>query len=239
MSKNILRHILTIYVICCTTIVWADEIVVIETEESWANKSGSGFALELFNEINKVVDLPLKITPAPFARAIKIFQKKQAECYLGGDKKAAWDYMNIHALESTPFFEGRVEVFTLHYQPTISSVDTLKTKIIGVQNAVHSLMRNIQHLKLNFEVVNTSLQNYKKLQRGRIDAFIGYGAHLPASIADSIHSDPGFVLYANKESLVCHSTINNQKIIDTFNKGLAEIKANGTYQALYNKYFDW
>ncbi|MGL1934278.1 MAG: transporter substrate-binding domain-containing protein [Fibrobacterales bacterium] len=237
MSKKTFRNLVIIWLICGTTMVGAGEIAVIEIAESWATESGSGFALDLFTEINKVVDLPLEITPVPFSRAIKMFKEKQATCYLGGDKKAAWDYMNMHALESTPFFEGRVEVFTLRSQPIISSVDTLKTKIIGVQRAVHSLMKNLKHLELNYATVNSTLQNYFKLQKGRIDAFIGYGEHLPSEMSASIHNDPGFVLYANNESLVCHVTKSNQRIIDTFNKGLAEIKSNGTFQALYKKYF--
>ncbi len=237
MSFNIFKYILIIFFFFSSTVILADEIVVIEIEDGWADKSGNGFALELFNEIDKVIDLPLELTPVPFARAIRMFQVKKAVCYLGGDETAAWDFLKTKVITSSAFLEGRIEVFTLRSQLKISDVKTLKMKKVGVQRSVHSLMEKLDHLKLDFDIVNSTLQNYKKLQMGRIDAFIGYKEHLPGNIIDSIHNDPGFVLYASKESLVCHENKNTQSIIEKFNKGLTEIKVNGTFQTIYKKYY--
>jgi len=235
--KTILRLLLAVYVSCSFSTNAADMLVV-EIAEPWAKFDGTGYAVEVFDAVQKVTDLDLELSVFPFARAIAMFKQKQSACYLGGDEQVALDYLNIEVIASEPFYESKIFVFTLRDQALIEYKEQLQNKRVGINLGVGLETLGLEQIDFqSIETVASVEMNYKKLKAGRIDAFLAYQSHLPRNYLKELNYSKGFPIYINLEKLACHPSQTNKLRIQLFNEGLREIRNNGLLNQLFKKYF--
>lgn len=145
------------------------------------------------------------------------------------------DFSNIYYENSAVFVSA---------QNKFKSVDELAGKNIGVQNGTSHQSYLLEKLKDKGvkAVPYASYQNaLMDLTSGRVDAVFADTAvaaewlkthagyqRVGAPIKDAKYFGTGFAIAVNK---------GNKTLLDSLNQGLAAIKANGTYQKLYDKYF--
>ena len=142
---------------------------------------------------------------------------------------------------SSPYFDA-VQLIAVKADAKVSKLDDLKPLKVGVQNgttgeeAVSKLQgKNSPNIK-RFESTPLAL---KELEAGGVDAVvadngvvINYVANNAGSKFKTV-SDPNFT----PEQYGIAVKKGNADLLAKLNKGVADIKADGTYEAIYKKYF--
>lgn len=136
---------------------------------------------------------------------------------------------------SDPYFTANQSIL-VKTGSDITSLDGLEGKRIGVQRGTTGadLAATVQGAKISrFELIDDA---FNALAAGRVDAVVNdfavsaYAATKrdDFAIAAQVPTEEGYGLVFSKE---------NPALRDAFNAGLEEIKANGTYDEIYQKWF--
>lgn len=201
-------------------------------------KEIEGFDIDLMNAIAEKMGVKATFKPAEW------------QALLGGLDKGDYDLI-FSAMSKKEAAEANVEFSDVYYllpdviivakgnPKAISSKDDLKDKIVGVQ-----LGSGSEQLadKLTTEVGFKELKKYKltqdamnDLKAGRIDAVIaGYTFALEQAKVDpsfEVSSEP-----LETAELVGVFRKGSTALVEAFNKALADVKADGTYDALVKKW---
>lgn len=234
-QSQIIKKLSCIFIIIFSTNAQSVSLTM-QLIEGWVEENEKGFALEVFNAINNEVKIPFELYKMPTARAFRYFSQQKTNCFLGGDKKAAYEMLNINVLASEPFLTTSMIIMTATSQPKISSLKQLEGKTLGVEFGV-----NLNIFDVDFSKIQIAYGHYKNqlqmLALNRLDARIGYYPDKESTLKN-IHFDRNLVLYSNDDSLICHVTEENRQLISRFNLGLRTIKQNGVFKKLWNKYFE-
>ena len=159
----------------------------------------------------------------------------------------------IAAMDVTPERAKQVDFSDIYYansavfvaaKDKFAAVDQLKGKNIGVQNGTSHQSYLLEQMKAQ-EVKAVPYASYQNalldLGNGRVDAVFadtavaaewlkkngGYQM-VGKPVTDAKYFGAGFAIAVNK---------GNKALLDSLNQGLAAIKADGSYQKLYDKYF--
>ncbi|MCL4078007.1 ABC transporter substrate-binding protein [Coriobacteriia bacterium Es71-Z0120] len=201
-------------------------------------KEIEGFDIDLMNAIVEKMGVKATYRPAEW------------QALLGGLEKGDYDVI-FSAMSKKEAAEANVEFSDVYYllpdviivakgnPKGITSKDDLKDKIVGVQ-----LGSGSEQLadELNPEIGFKGLKKYKltqdamnDLKAGRIDAVIaGYTFALEQAKVDpsfEVSSEP-----LESAELVGVFRKGSTSLVEAFNKALAEVKADGTYDALVKKW---
>ncbi len=231
--KTIHRLTLTFLLSCS----WQASAATVATQnlKGWVLPDGSGYAHEIFQAVVNESELDLELSIQPLTRAIKNFQDKKVDCFLGGDQQIFRDLVGIDVLSSELFLRNNFVISTLKTHPMISSVDQLEGFTIGLERGI-----DINILKDDFSKVEVReglfANQLEMLKLGRIRAILGYYPD-HKDIFDQLHFDPKFVQYSYSDRLNCVVSESNKTLIERFNQGLKGIKQKGIYQQIYKKYF--
>ncbi|MBC7266615.1 MAG: amino acid ABC transporter substrate-binding protein [Coriobacteriia bacterium] len=201
-------------------------------------KEIEGFDVDLMNAIAAKMGVKATFKPAEW------------QALLGGLEKGEYDLI-FSAMSKKEAAEANVDFSDVYYElpdviivakgnpKGIKSKTDLKDKIVGVQ-----LGSGSEQLadKLNPEIGFKDLKKYKltqdamnDLKAGRIDAVIaGYTFALEQAKVDpsfEVSSEP-----LESAELVGVFRKGSTALVEAFNKALAEVKAEGTYDALVQKW---
>lgn len=116
---------------------------------------------------------------------------------------------------------AKIYIFTGKGQKTINNLSELKGKKVGARFGM-PYGNTFDNAGLNVEMVKSIQSNIKKLDKGRIDAFIAYvpdayDAFKSLEIPPYPH-DLDKPIAVHEDCLVCRDV--PPEVIDTFNKGL-------------------
>ena len=172
------------------------------------------------------------------------------DALLTGLKQDRWDLV-ISSHGITPEREKQVLFSTPYYdnsalfvgqQGKFTSIDQLKGKKVGVQNGTtHQKFITDKHPEIT-TVPYDSYQNAKlDLQNGRIDAVFGD----TAVVTEWLKSNPKLAAVGDKVTdkayfgtgLGIAVRQGNTDLQQKFNAALEKVKKDGTYQTIYNKWF--
>lgn len=204
--------------------------------ERWIEEDGTGFAIEIYRAVFEQIGIPVTGTYRPTKRAIKDYERKRSDCFLGGDEQSSLDYIGLSVIASEPIIKVQYVAYTLKNQTKIMSRDALEGKVIGIKRGVKADTFKLDGLNIQFSIVDTVTQNIAMLKSGRIDVFMSVYPDEKELIND-LHFEPSLVLYTYTETLHCHQSPENKAFLDSFNKGLQSIKENGVYRDIYQKYY--
>ncbi|MCT7653870.1 lysine/arginine/ornithine ABC transporter substrate-binding protein [Oceanimonas sp. NS1] len=159
----------------------------------------------------------------------------------------------IAAMDITPERAEQVDFSDIYYENSavfvapagqFNAIEALKDKTVGVQNGTS----HQKYIQDNLESDGLDPRAYPSVQdalldltNGRIEAVFadtavvgdwlakseGYDV-VGEAVTDDNYFGTGFGIAVTK---------GNQELLDQLNQGLAELKANGTYDRLYGKYF--
>jgi polar amino acid transport system substrate-binding protein len=221
-------------------------VVTVGTDAAYApfesqNERGEivGFDIDVVNAIAKQAGFEVKFVNTPWEGIFNALAQGDRDMIVSAvtitdERRQTMDF-------SDPYFDA-AQLIALRNESKVTTFDQLKKLKVGVQTgttgdeAVTKLLgRNSTSIK-RFESTPLAL---KELESGGVDAVVAdngvvahYVANNPAGRFKTV-SDPAFV--PEQYGMVVRK--GNAELLGKLNKGLAEIKADGTYARIYAQYF--
>ena len=196
----------------------------------------TGIDMDLIKAIADDQGFEIEITNPGFDAAINAVQSGQADGMIAGmsvtdARKETFDFSDSYYTANT--------ILGVKESSTISSYEDLNGKTVGVKNGTASqtfLTENQSKYGYKIKTFADGSSMYDSLNTGAIDAVMDDEPVLKYSISQGqklktpIEGTPiGETAFAVKKG-------SNPELIEMFNKGLANLKANGEFQKILDKY---
>ena len=201
-----------------------------------SNNKYTGIDMDLIKAIAKDQDFTIEITNPGFDAALNAVQSGQADGMIAGmsvtdARKETFDF-------SEPYYTANA-ILAVKESSTIASYKDLKGKTIGVKNGTASqtfLTKNQSKYDYKIKTFSDASSMYDSLNSGSVDAVmddepvVKYSISQGQKLKTPIKGTPiGDTAFAVKKG-------SNPELIQMFNNGLANIKKNGQYQKILDKY---
>lgn len=200
------------------------------------NGKYTGFDIELWEAIAKEAGYKYKLRPMDFNGIIPGLQTRNIDVALAGitirdDRKKVIDF-------SDPYYESGLAILVGKDNTTIKTAKDLEGKMVAVKigtATVDYLKDNVPNAKLKlFPNIDNA---FLELATGRVDAvvhdtpnlqyFAKTGGQGRVKVVGSLRSGDYYGIAFPKGS----------ELVPAVNKALSTIKSNGTYDAIYSKWF--
>lgn len=246
MKKKILACLLILFPILSLGIAKADTEktkYVIASDSSFApfvfqdsSNQYTGIDMDLIKAIAEDQGFEIEITNPGFDAAINAVQSGQADGIIAGmsvtdARKETFDFSDSYYTANT--------ILGVKESSTISSYEDLNGKTVGVKNGTASqtfLTENQSKYVYKIKTFSDAASMYDSLNTGSIDAVmddepvikysISQGQKLKTPIAGTPIGETAFAVKKGS----------NPELLEKFNKGLANLKANGEFQKILDKY---
>ena len=201
-----------------------------------SNNKYTGIDMDLIKAIAKDQGFKIEITNPGFDAALNAVQSGQADGMIAGmsvtdARKETFDF-------SEPYYTANA-ILAVKESSTIASYKDLKDKTVGVKNGTASqtfLTENQSKYGYKIKTFADASSMYDSLNSGSVDAVmddepvVKYSISQGQKLKTPIKGTPiGDTAFAVKKG-------SNPELIQMFNNGLANIKKNGQYQKILDKY---
>ena len=196
----------------------------------------TGIDMDLIKAIAEDQGFEIEITNPGFDAAINAVQSGQADGMIAGmsvtdARKETFDFSDSYYTANT--------ILGVKESSTISSYEDLNGKTVGVKNGTASqtfLTETQSKYGYKIKTFSDAASMYDSLNTGSIDAVmddepvikysISQGQKLKTPIAGTPIGETAFAVKKGS----------NPELLEKFNKGLANLKANGEFQKILDKY---
>lgn len=195
----------------------------------------TGFDIELVNEIGKVMDADVKVLDMSFDGLLPALQMKKVDLVIAG--MTATEERKKTVSFTQPYYTASQVIIVKEGNNSIKSFDDLKGKKVAVMLGFtgDTIVSEIEGV--NVERFNAAYAGIMALQADKVEAVV-----LDSEPAENyVKQNPGLVLAeadAEQEEYAIALRKNDKALLEKVEKALAELKANGTYDALIKKYFN-
>ena len=195
----------------------------------------TGFDIELVNELGKVMDADVKVIDMSFDGLLPALQMKKVDLVIAG--MTATEERKKTVSFTQPYYTASQVIIVKEGNNSIKSFDDLKGKKVAVMLGFtgDTIVSEIEGV--NVERFNAAYAGIMALQADKVEAVV-----LDSEPAKNyVKQNPGLVLAeadAEQEEYAIALRKNDKALLEKVEKALAEIKANGTYDALIKKYFN-
>lgn len=195
----------------------------------------TGFDIELVNEIGKVMDADVKVLDMSFDGLLPALQMKKVDLVIAG--MTATEERKKTVSFTQPYYTASQVIIVKEGNNSIKSFDDLKGKKVAVMLGFtgDTIVSEIEGV--NVERFNAAYAGIMALQADKVEAVV-----LDSEPAKNyVKQNPGLVLAeadAEQEEYAIALRKNDKALLKKVEKALAELKANGTYDALIKKYFN-
>ena len=201
-----------------------------------SNNKYTGIDMDLIKAIAKDQGFTIEITNPGFDAALNAVQSGQADGMIAGmsvtdARKETFDF-------SEPYYTANA-ILAIKETSTITSYKDLKDKTVGVKNGTASqtfLTKSQSKYDYKIKTFADASSMYDSLNSGSVDAVmddepvVKYSISQGQKLKTPIKGTPiGDTAFAVKKG-------SNPELIQMFNNGLANIKKNGQYQKILDKY---
>jgi glutamine transport system substrate-binding protein len=242
--------ILSIFIAACGSKETADEkekggkvykVGVDTTYPPFEFKEGNdykGIDIELINAIAKNQDFKIELSPMDFGGIIPAMQANQLDVAIAGmsitdERKKVVDF-------STPYFDAGLTVIVKEDNSSIKSVDDLKGKKVAVKKGTTGAkyaQDNAAKLGITVVQFNDSPAMFQEVSNGNADALIEDYPVISYAIAQK---DLGLKIVGDRlngdQYGIAVLKGQNQDLLKKINKGLEELKKDGTYDKIIKTY---
>lgn len=201
-----------------------------------SDNSAVGVYPALLNEAFSRMKMSVSMEPMPWKRALDALDRGRAAVggiYRTQERLKKYDF-------SDPLFEEVIQVVEARERPfPFDGLESMKGKRIGVLRG-WSYGDEFDRARAEglfiVEEVEGDVQNFLKLQAGRLDALIAVKEAANAAIS-SLASPRDFIvqakpLTANLACLAFSKEVNQRKLLEEFNKTLAAMRQDGTWDKI-------
>lgn len=194
-----------------------------------------GFDIEMMNEIGKVLDADIKIQDMAFDGLLPALQMKKVDVVIAG--MTATEERQKMVSFTQPYYTASQVIIVKEGNNSIKSFDDLKGKRVGVMLGFTGdvIVSDMEGVKI--ERYNAAYAGIMALKADKIDAVV-----LDSEPAENYVKQNTGLQIAEAESAQEKYAIavrkNDKELLEKLEKGLNEIKANGTYDKLLKKYFN-
>ena len=220
------------------TIRFATEASYPPFESTDANNKIVGFDVDLANALCKEIDATCTFTNQAFDSLIPSLKFRRFDAVMAGMDITPERQKQV--LFTTPYYDN--SALFIGQQGKYANIDALKGKRVGVQNGTtHQKFITDKHPEIT-TVAYDSYQNARlDLQNGRIDAVFGDTAVVTewlkandklAAVGEKVTDKEYF-----GTGLGIAVRQGNTELQQKFNTALEKVKKDGTYQTIYNKWF--
>ncbi len=196
-----------------------------------------GFDVDLAKEVGKRLDLQVEFVPANFDSIIPALKANKFDCVISAmtiteEREKQVDF-------SDPYIESDQSLAVKSGSP-IKSTKDLRGKIVGVQRGTTGELK-AQELQKQFGIkevraYDDTLLAFEDLKAGRIAAVVN---DLPVT-AYLVKKQPQIQIVETIKTGEKYGVAfreDQDELREAYNKALAEIKADGTYDQIYEKWF--
>ncbi len=201
------------------------------------NGEYTGFDMDLIREISKGMDLELAIKDIGFDGLQSGAALAAGTCDVGASAMSITDERKENLTFSDSYYDSKQSLM-VPKDSDIKSIDDLEGKTVGVQQGTTGEDYTRENVPESTEVraYPSDAELFPALKSGGIDAVL---QDLPVNI---LHTDEGaFTIveeYSTDEQYgFAMKKEGSEKLAEAINEQLAELKDNGTYEEIYNKYF--
>ncbi len=195
-----------------------------------------GFNIDIMRAMAIELGLDIELIPTNWENALSMLKNGEVDAIQGmtvsPGREVLFDFSNEIVLNSQ-------SIFVLNSTSYISDLSDLSGKKVSIQDddITSEILKNYPDIEV-IERIN-QYESIRLLLDGEVDAFIGnrltgiyniqrFGLTESIKIVgDPLSTTPYSVAVIN----------GNEELLTLFNKGLEEIKANGTYDKIYSKWF--
>lgn len=241
MKKLLKKALIGIMVLSLSATALAKKRIYVGTNaefppfEYLENGKITGFDIELMNEIGKVLNADIKIQDMAFDGLLPALQLKKVDVVIAG-MTATEERMKTVAF-TQPYYTASQVIIVKEGDNSIKSFEDLKGKRVGVMLGFtgDTVVSEIEGVKI--ERFNAAYAGIMALKADKADAVV-----LDSEPAKNyVKQNPGLKLAeadAAKEEYAIAIRKNDKALLEKIEKALTEIKANGTYDKLIEKYFN-
>ncbi|WP_367680541.1 transporter substrate-binding domain-containing protein [Candidatus Fukatsuia anoeciicola] len=244
------KLIITIFIANFNFIVFAAKPIHFATEASYppfefigANNKIQGFDIELVQALYKKIGIPCDFTNQTFDSLIPSLKFHRFDAIIAGmdittERLKQVNFSKSYYKNSALFITRKI----LKQKNIITNISSLHNKRVGVQNGT----THQQFLQDKYpEITIVSYDSYQNaildLKNNRLDAVFGDTAivnewlkntNILVTVSDKV-TDANYF----NNGLGIAVRYNNTELLNKLNTALAQVKQDGTYQILYNKWF--
>lgn len=195
----------------------------------------TGFDMDLVHEIGKIVDADIKIVDMAFDGLLPALQMKKVDLVIAG-MTANEERMKTVSF-TQPYYTASQVIIVKEGDSSIKSFADLKGKKVGVMLGFTGDMVVSEIDGVKIERFNAAYAGIMALQAGKVEAIV-----LDSEPAKNyVTQNKGLVLAdadAEQEEYAIAVRKNDKALLEKVEKALSEIKENGTYDKLIQKYFN-
>jgi glutamine transport system substrate-binding protein len=197
-----------------------------------------GIDIDLINAIAKNQGFEIELSPMDFGGIIPAMQANQLDLAIAGmsitdERKKVVDF-------STPYFDAGLTVVVKEDNASIKSVDDLKVKKVAVKKGTTGAkyaQDNAEKLGIQVVQFNDSPAMFQEVANGNAAALIEDYPVISYAIAQK---DLGLKIVGDRlngdQYGIAVLKGQNQDLLEKINKGLDELKKDGTYDKIINTY---
>lgn len=240
--KNLLKKLTVgLMVMALSTAALAKEKIYVGTNaefppfEYLENGEITGFDMELIQEMGKIMDADIKIVDMSFDGLLPALQMKKVDLVIAG--MTATEERQKTVAFTQPYYTASQVIIVKDGNQDIKSFDDLKGKEVAVMLGFtgDTVVSEIEGVKV--ERFNAAYAGIMALNADKVDAVVLDSE--PAKNYVQQNSGLKIVEAASaKEEYAIALRKNDKELLENVEKALVEVKNNGTYNKLLEKYFN-
>ncbi|MDU1911388.1 basic amino acid ABC transporter substrate-binding protein [Fusobacterium sp.] len=241
MNKLLKSLLMTAMILALSVTVLAKDKIYVGTNaefppfEYLENGEITGFDMDLVQEIGKIIDADIKIVDMAFDGLLPALQMKKVDLVIAG-MTANEERMKTVSF-TQPYYTASQVIIVKEEDNSIKSFADLKGKKVGVMLGFTGDMVVSEIEGVKIERFNAAYAGIMALQAGKVEAIV-----LDSEPAKNyVAQNKGLILAdadAEQEEYAIAVRKNDKVLLEKVEKALSEIKENGTYDKLIQKYFN-
>lgn len=198
------------------------------------NGKPAGFDIDLVEEMGKVMDCDIKVVDMAFDGLLPALQMKKVDVVIAGMTETPERLKTVSF--SSPYYKASQVIVVREGENGIKSFDDLKGKKVGVMLGFTGdiVVSKIDGVKI--ERYNAAYAGIMALKANKIDAVVLDSEPAKNFVAQNSGLEIAEAEGAQEEYAIAVRK-NDKKLMEELNKALEEVKANGKYNELIEKYF--
>lgn len=194
----------------------------------------TGFDIEILQAIAKLENLNLEIVSRPWSQALESLNTDQSDIVVAAvtlNPERAEQYSPSKPYVST------IRALIVPQDSPIQTINDLKDKVIGVEEGSSFLKEKDKYPTTTFKEFKTSYLALNETLTQKIDGVVAHKLNLQSLLKDKDVKIRFIDIPTAYPDKVIMMKKGNTELTDKINAGLDKIKADGTYDTIYKKWF--